>query len=335
MFAAIDIGTNTALLLIARIDENGNVCVVEDYAELPRLGEGLGNSSEISVAAAKRAAKTFMRFALLCEEHKVSKLAAVGTAALRKAKNCDQVIKQIFETSGIKIEVISGKEEARLTYQSATQDFGSDICVLDIGGGSTELISSCDMSHESCVSMPFGTVVLQEQFLKHDPVTDEEYEALCRFINLELQKYLSTPARHGFTESATGEQTPKPACPPWLRQRRGRRANTQFVACAGTPTALAAIALKLSTYDHKKVNGYQLSLTKIEEIISTLKPLSTEERRNLTGLHPARADVILTGSTILHLCMKHLGHESVTVSDKGVRWGLFYEKYVLSSRNSQ
>ncbi len=297
MFATIDIGTNTTLLLIAKMSTDGSVIVVEDIAKLPRLGEDLAKQNILTAAAQHRTIAVLQEFKEICDQHNVTNIAAVGTAALRRAENSSEFIKAVATKTGIEIEIISAEKEAQLSFAAAKKDFGKEILVLDIGGGSTELIKPDDRCDNSWVSLPFGTVTLTEKFLASDPVTADELQALCAYIDKQIESI--SPAKHA-----------------------------TLVATAGTPTTLAAMELKLAQYDHTLVHGFHLQKTSIETMIAQLESLNIKERQKLAGLHPKRADVILAGANILLKIIKHLELKEVVVSDRGVRWGLLYEHFL-------
>ncbi|PIR25821.1 MAG: hypothetical protein COV43_03910 [Deltaproteobacteria bacterium CG11_big_fil_rev_8_21_14_0_20_42_23] len=315
MYAAIDIGTNTAILLIGEVKKDGSIRTVLDTARIPRLGQGLTTSKYLHPDAKERTLATFQEFKLLCDQHNVERIAAVGTAALRKADDGKDFAQSVHESLGIDLQIISGEEEAFLTYIASAHDFGNDIFVLDIGGGSTELISLKQASDKSLqpnaknteelniASIPFGTVLLMEEHFHSDPVSDEEYKKLCTHIHALLEEY--------FPHSLYGV----------VREKT-------FVATAGTATTLAAINLGLKHYDAEKVHGSKLSYDTVLQLTKKLRSLSFSERKKIIGLHPKRADVIVVGSTLLLKVMEHLQCKQLTVSDKGVRYGLFAQQFL-------
>lgn len=302
MFATIDLGTNTALLLIGKVVQ-GKIQVITDIAELPRIGEGLGSSSKISPEALTRTIEVLQNYRTICEQHGVTQVAAITTAAVRKAENRAAVLQAIQQETGFNFEMISGEEEAKLCYLSAAHDFGNNVLVLDIGGGSTEFMTM--QKTLIAKSIPFGTVVLNESFLKKSPPSTEAIE--------ELQKHLATQ----FAQNIHLE-TYQPQ-------------SRTFVATAGTPTSLAAVHLQLAEYDHNKVHGMKLSLKTIQDLNKRLSKMNLAELKQVSGLHPKRADVIVAGGVILEAAMRYLAYEEVTVSDHGLRYGLFLDRFVKAA----
>jgi len=292
--ATIDIGTNTVLLLIAEWN-NGKIKTIKDEARIARLGEGLHQFPLFLLKAQNRVLEVLKEYRALCDSLKVKKIAAVGTAAFRKSKNAPAFIARAEKEIGIRIEIISGDEEARLSFLSATRDFPErpNPVVLDIGGGSTEIISK-----ENRVSLELGSVVLTERHLKHDPPLDGEVRAL----SLEIDRTLSL--------------RPKPY-----------PLNPTLIALAGTVTTLSAIKQKLKVWDGAKVQGSILTAADLAEMIPLFRRTTNEERKTIPGMIPGREDTLLAGTMILQAIMKKIKVDRVTVSDRGLRYGLFYEQF--------
>ncbi len=293
-FAAIDIGTNTILLLIARKIDAGNFKILREEHSVARLGEGIGGKSEIkriSPAAAERAEKILAKYKSICDEHGVSRLKVAGTSALRDAANQEEVKERLSKAIGEKIRVISGNEEARLSYLGAVED-GGDNLVIDIGGGSVEVIVGEGSEVIDRVSLQIGAVRLKENVLASQP---------CQESHI-------TRAREIINES--------------LAEVDFKFERPTIYAVAGTPTTLAAIAQNLKEYDRDKVHGYILQIGKIEEIFDVLKSMSAEDIAREYNLHPFRADVITSGTLILLETLRRFGAESCKVSANGLRTGV-------------
>jgi exopolyphosphatase/guanosine-5'-triphosphate,3'-diphosphate pyrophosphatase len=306
-YASIDIGTNSVLLLIGEPLPDGRVQVVEDRATVTRLGQGLAETGVIADEAADRTLKALGIYWQLCIKHGVSGIAAVGTAALRNAKNVADFLLVVRRELGLDIEVISAEREARLTYQASEHDFGPDIVVIDIGGGSTEIICRRPRVKDALdiQSLTLGCVSLTEAICQSDPVTDQEYVALCTEIRSELEKSI-------------GREIYSP--------QEGR----QLVATAGTATTLMAIKLGLEPYVSDRVHGQDLTIEELKNIIDDLKSKTIEERKRIPGLIPERAQVIFAGAVLLDQAMSFLGYSQAIISDRGVKWGYFYEKFCRS-----
>jgi exopolyphosphatase/guanosine-5'-triphosphate,3'-diphosphate pyrophosphatase len=299
--AAIDIGTNTALLLVAE-RVNGDVVAVADEAEIVRLGEGLDRSGRLGDAAMQRTLATLHRYATRIGELACTRVVAVATEAVRKAENGgDFVAAASAELApvGGKLEIIDGEREARLSWHAVQASFPAESgaltgprTVLDIGGGSTELLVG-EREVEGVISLPIGSVRLTERLLHHDPPTDEEHASLIAAIDAEL---LKAPAPRG-----------------------------ALVGIAGTVTTLAAMAQSLAVYDGARVHGARLSRADIDGLAAMLGRTPVADRRRTPGLDPKRADVIFAGAVILQRVMERAAVDSVLVSDRGIRWGLAYE----------
>lgn len=323
--ATIDIGTHSVLLLIAEKNLKGEVKALVEEATLTRIGEGMASHSVFLPSGMERTLGTLKRYRALCNKHGVEKIVAVGTAAFRKAKNANDFVAEVERTCGFKIEIISGEREAQLTWKAAATDFGSEIIVLDIGGGSTEIIlqkrervlpaAPGSVSPKRgpsdliavvtpslfCTSIPIGSVLLTEKYAHSDPISEKDYQKICQTIDEHLSSFnLCTYA------------------PKHLRT---------LVATAGTATTIGAIKKKMKTYKHNEIHGSKISLQELQKIIAEFKVKTIDERKKIPGLEPGRADVILAGSLLLQKVAEHFGIQEITISDRGVRWGLVYEAF--------
>ncbi|MBL7685926.1 MAG: Ppx/GppA family phosphatase [Deltaproteobacteria bacterium] len=307
-FASIDIGSNTLLLLIGIFNQEGEILPLVEKAEIVRLGEGLNETGQLKPEAMERTLNTLLKFTDLCHRNQVEGIACIGTEALRRASNSLEFIHRIQENCGFKVEIITGKKEAELAYLSANLDFSTsdrNLVVLDIGGGSTELIWEKDQHGEftrlQMVSMKMGSVRLTEQFIHEDPISESSFQKLSDYIEERIEKDLSplSPPEDGFT----------------------------LVGLAGTVTTLASMDQKLEEYDSKKIQGSVLSLTRLEHLIEELKSKNLEDRKRIIGIEPKRADVLLAGALILRAVMKKLKAIHLVVSDRGIRYGLLYQKF--------
>lgn len=296
-FATIDIGTNAVLLLIGEKSADGKITSTYEEAQLTRLGQGLSGSNDLHPDGMRRTLDVLKSYAATCARYNASPIVAVGTSAFRRAGNAQAFLKHVVEETGIVIRIISGEEEARLSYDAARAEFGDDIVVIDIGGGSTELIwSSATCLHTQ--SLLLGAVILQENFGRHDPLDAQDA------VEMEAAVLDSL----GELPHATLADT----------------ATKRLVGIAGTVTTLAAMKLKLKQYDHEQVHGHVLTMADVEEIIGDLQMRSIEDRKRLPGLEPKRADVIYPGAVILKEAMEHFGKTQVIACHHGIRWGLAY-----------
>jgi exopolyphosphatase/guanosine-5'-triphosphate,3'-diphosphate pyrophosphatase len=299
--ASIDIGTNTILLLIAETDE-GKLKPLFEMETIVGLGKDLQKDGDLSQEAMERGFQTLARYLERCQTMGVQKIFAVGTSALREAKNSGNFLKTIKEKLNLSIEIISGEEEAHLSFLAVIRDLkelNKVTLVIDVGGGSTEFILGKGDRIIQSVSLPLGSVRFTDQFLLSDPVQEEEWEKMEREI-LELLVSIPHP------------QEP-----------------FSMVAVGGTATTLASVEQGLDEFIPEKIHHFVLKKEALRKQIDLYRSKSIEERRKIPGLPPARADVILAGGAILYMAMKKLGCPSVLLSCHGVRYGSLYQRLNL------
>lgn len=293
--ASIDLGTNTALLLVAE-RRGGALVAIREEADIVRLGEGLDQTGALQPAAMERALASLARFAEIVKQLDVSRVAAVTTEAVRKASNAADFVARANQIlAPAELVVIDGNREAELSWRAIADgfpDLAGPRTVVDIGGGSTEIIVG-EATIAEKRSLPIGSVRLHERLVKHDPPTMQELTALRITVDEALR------------------QAPKP---------RGR-----VIGVAGTVTTLAAMAQKLAVYDPLRVHGSRLTCSDVVRLVDELAGKPIAERRLLPGLHPKRADVIVAGAIILERVLEHAGWADCVVSDRGLRWGLAAE----------
>ena len=299
--ATIDIGTNTALLLVARTSATGALELVEERAEITRLGRGIGAGGELGAEGIARTLAALREFVDIARRHR-AKIAAIGTEALRRAPNRAAFLDPAAEILGAPIEVIDGAREAALTFQAVAEAFPAALpgalTVVDIGGGSTEIVIAAGGEVTFNVSLPLGSVRLTERFIRHDPPRLDEIAAITADVDSGLA---SIPFPRSLTSPVT------------------------LVGVAGTVTSLAAMAEALVSYDPARVHGYRLSQEALSEQIARLRVGTQAARERIVGLDPKRADVILAGALILQRIAAAAGVDEIQVSDRGIRWGLMHE----------
>ncbi len=293
--AAVDIGTNT--VLFACVWWSASVFeLVCDYHRIARLGEGIQESGAISEAALQRTIRILREYRQLCETHHCTAIAAVATSALRRATNRSVVQRQLEAALQSPITIISGEEEAKLTYRgSVDPETPSQRCaVLDIGGGSTEVATGRGWTPDSLWSLELGVVRLTEKFFPDFPPTDAQRTAAQQEIRRKLQ-----------------------SLPP---QDPGR-----VFAVGGTPTTLAALALRLPRFDPAAVHHYHLSINQIEHLATWIfrQPLATLQAHPV--IHPDRADVLPAGTLILLEFLRHTQTSHCIVSARGLRFGVLLQ----------
>lgn len=296
--ASIDIGTNTILLLIADVGHE----VFEPLLEIETvvgLGRGLQQSGVLSPEAMSRGYDTLDQYVGRCRGMGVQKIFTVGTSALRDARNSREFLERVKEKLGLSIEIISGEEEAQLSYLAVTRDLQEPekmILVVDIGGGSTEFILGRGNHILQWVSLPLGSVRLTERYLISDPVREDEWERMEKAI------------RRAFVDLPRSRELPR------------------TVAVGGTATTLAAVALGLKEFSAERIHHFVLKEEALQDQLSLYRSKTIDERRKIPGLFPNRADVILAGGAILCLAMEELKCPSVLVSCHGIRYGLLYQR---------
>jgi exopolyphosphatase/guanosine-5'-triphosphate,3'-diphosphate pyrophosphatase len=305
ILAGIDIGTNTLRLLIA---ETGSASLHEIHSDrrITRLGEQLDLTNQLSSLARERSLKALADFSEKIKKYTVDDIAAVGTSALRNAANSAEFIRDVYEETGLKINVISGREEARLTLLGVSRALSEmsleSAIVIDIGGGSTEIISGGMRSQPADVSLPLGAVYLTERFIQNDPPAEEELDLLREFIRAELRNV------------PFGVDTAKGG-------------GSVLAGTAGTITTLAAIDQKLPEYLPEKINGSVLTIGSIDQIVAKLRGTPLKERGAIPGLEPGREDIILAGAVITQEIMRRFGFAELRVSDWGLREGILFDLY--------
>ena len=298
--AAIDIGTNSVLLVIAAAGPGGAQPVVQ-RATITRLGEGVDQTRRLAPAAIERNLACLRTYAEDLRAHGSPQLDVVGTSALRDAQGASEFLDEAERILGVRPRVIAGDEEARLTFRGALSglSLSGKLLVFDIGGGSTELILGDARTKETSarVSLDIGSVRLTERHVRSDPPSRVELDRLEADIARELDG-AGPLAQHGAGEAVT------------------------LVGVAGALTTLKAIELALAPYDGARVHGAVLTLAAVEALCVKLAALPLAERRLLPGLEPKRADVIVAGAWIARDLMRRVGASQTIVSDRGVRFGL-------------
>ncbi len=296
-YAAIDVGTNSVLLTIA---QGSKLQVIEQYAEVTRLGQGVDRTRELHPDAMQRTLECLRRYRQALDRHAPLTIRAVGTSALRDAGGGSAFTARATEVLGVELEVVSGQREAQLTFVGALHELPvtGDALVFDIGGGSTELIlGNVERSEISfCTSLDIGSVRLTERLGLSDPPSREQLGALQSSID---QALTTLPAE--FPEAVT------------------------VVGVAGTVTTLCAVSQRLAIYDSSKVHGQRMDARTVRALADQLAQLSVEQRLALPGLTPGRADVIAAGAALCATLLERAGQSTMLVSDRGVRYGLLRE----------
>ncbi|MFH2012961.1 MAG: Ppx/GppA phosphatase family protein [Pseudomonadota bacterium] len=297
--ASIDIGTNTIRLLIVDIVKRKNLKKILLKRGITRLGEGFIAKREISPKAIERSIKVLDEYLQLTNEYRVKETFAIATSAVREAVNKDEFLTEVYRRTGLKLQVVSEREEASITLKgvlSVINEVNGKTLVIDIGGGSAEFIIAEDKTLLTAHSLDLGAVYLTESFLYSDPPTPMELENLKEFVDKKLSSL------------------------PWTGL-----SFSSLLGTAGTITTLAAIDQELTNYDSEKINKYILTREAVEIIHNRLKSISRGKVGLIPGLERGREDIILAGTIVLLTIMNAFNFKEIKVSDHGLLEGIIID----------
>jgi exopolyphosphatase/guanosine-5'-triphosphate,3'-diphosphate pyrophosphatase len=288
--AAVDLGTNSTRLLVADVDD-GRVDEVVRKLTITRLGEGVDARGRLLPAPIARVRNVLTDYRREAERHGVERTLAIATSAVRDAENGEAFLGEIEWSYGFATLLLSGHEEAQLTYRgvSAGRPIGSETLIVDIGGGSTELVDGGPDGLRFHDSLDLGCVRLTERLLGSDPPTPGELEDCASAVQALL------------AERVPEEVRPRAA-----------------IGVAGTITSLAALDLGLGEYDADRVHGHSLLRTGVEAQLSRLAAVPLADRREIPALEPERAPVIVAGAVILREVLAHFGLDALEASERDV-----------------
>ncbi|OPY73523.1 MAG: Exopolyphosphatase [Syntrophorhabdus sp. PtaU1.Bin058] len=292
--ASIDVGTNTILLLIV---ETENMQEIADVATTVRLGEGLKETGYISQDAMNRGLQVMQEYAGMIAAHGVEYVSCVGTSALREAGNGNEFSDLIRDRLGIRVRIISERDEAYYTYLSVKNDRiveGERFMIVDIGGGSTEIIAGDREAFQDFLSLPAGSVKLTEMFVRNDPPAGSEMEAMVAYVRQ-------------------------------LFDRRFIGCSDVFVGTGGTVATLASIIGECEYFDKDRIHGLHIPYGAICDAVDMLQKMNVAERRAVKGMEKGREDIIVQGIVFLREMMAFHHVAECVVSAKGVRYGVLYE----------
>lgn len=295
--AVVDIGSNSTRLLVAEVSDH-RVTELVRRTEVTRLGAGVDADGRLREDAMERVFATLDRYRSEIDEYDCQSAVAVLTSAVRDSANGEEFAEQVRSRYGLEPHVLSGDDEARLTFLGATSERDDSdrtpTLVLDIGGGSTELVIGTGTEVVFHVSTQAGVVRQTERHLTRDPPDESELEELAA----DVRQILGA----GVPESR-------------------RRSVERGIAVAGTATSLAAIAQRLDPYDPARVHGYVLSAGECERILGELSKMPLEERRRVPGLHPDRAPTIVAGAVIFREVLNLCGLHRIEISEHDILRG--------------
>lgn len=299
--AAIDIGSNSVRQIVADVSGDGTIQVADEMKAAPRLASGLADTGSLQDDAITRAVEAIGRMATLARQLGAERVEAVATSAVRDASNGEDFLQRVHRETGLFVRVLDGEEEARLSFRSALAHFelgAGRAVVVDIGGGSLELVLSVDGVIERLASLPLGAVRLTERFLRDGSTRPKALRALRREVRSALRPHLP------------------------VRDWRG----ASIIGSGGTFTNLAGLYLtKQGIFTARSVHAARVPRGDVEHLLEMLHAMRPEERRTVEGLNADRADIIVAGLAVVAEVMARLEAREVQVSRYGIREGLLLE----------
>ena len=296
--AAIDIGTNSIHMIVVQVRPDLSFEVIDREKDMVRLGAGGLDGRSLTPTAVAAALQTLSKFRRLAESHKVDEIVAAATSATREADNGGDFIAAVDRETGIKIKVIPGAEEARLIHLAAAYgvDVGSSTaCVVDIGGGSVEVTLGTASQLKVGKSFKTGVIRLTEKFVKSDPLDKRDERRLVKFIQREMQSYLSDLARKGFD---------------------------RVIGTSGTILSLGALVLTEDQGRFEEVRNQRVSARSLHRMRKRLVEANLQDRLRIPGMDPRRADLSVAGAVLFDTIIRGLGAEEFTLCDLALREGL-------------
>lgn len=296
----IELGSNSARLIIVEISTNGAYKLIYHKKETVRISQDADKNQQLQPAAMERAMALLQTFAHLCKLHQTDKILSVGTAAIRNTHNGADFIKSVEEQTGIVIKIISGETEAKLGYLGAINTLAVTNAVLfDLGGGSTELTLIRNRKAEKFISLPFGAVTLTERFKLQDKASKAQLASLDKFIKEQLTDI------------------------PWLKNL-----DVPLIGIGGTARGIGKMEQKRNKYPLLRLHNYRTSARSFKSLWQEVKTMSAEQRRKIPGLSNDRADIILGGLAIVKNFFEIIKSKQLIISSCGVREGLFLQYYL-------
>ncbi len=295
--AAVDIGTNSMRLVVAEVQPDGSYRVLDQDREMTRLGRGLYDSGRIGDGPMEQSLQTLGRMKAIAEGFGVGELRAIATSAVREAANGRDFVREAWRRCRVRIEVVPPEEEARLAFRSVSRHYDlSDrlTAIVDIGGGSAEVILAAGGVIDQVVSLPLGAVRLSERYCKSDPLRPKHWKALRRGIDDTIKEMMGKP--------------------PFAAE--------VMIGSGGTFTNLAEMAQLERDGKVAQARDHAISRAEVVRLLDRLRETPLEARRQIPGLNPQRADIIVAGVAAVARLMRRLGTQRVLVNDRGIRDGV-------------
>ena len=297
--AIIDVGSNSARLVIYHLEKNGSYKLIYSQKEALRLSQKFTKAGFLSIKACSETIECLKSFAQLSKIYKVDKIIAVATAAIRSAKNGIELVEKIKIESGINLHIITGTTEAYITYLGVinTLDYQNGI-IFDLGGGSCELILFRNRKIVESVSIPIGAVNLTDMFKTKNIMDSSIFTNISYFLQSKLKKY------------------------PWLKKTK-----LPLIGVGGTIRTMTRFNQKKKNYYTKNLHNYIYSLQEFSQDFDVLRSANLAARKNIVGFNGNRADIILAGGSIIHNLLDFTGSKEIIISGCGLREGLFFDYY--------
>jgi exopolyphosphatase/guanosine-5'-triphosphate,3'-diphosphate pyrophosphatase len=298
--AAIDVGTNSIRLVVAEVESPATYRILDDERAQTRLGEGLYDTGRIGEDAFERSLAVLGTMKAIAEGNGVDELRVIGTSALREAENGDDFVREARERHGLDVEIIPADEEARLAFRSVKKHFPLDdnpTSIVDIGGGSMEVILVVGTVIDEVHSLRLGAVRLTDEYVHSDPIRPHDWKTMRKGIRQEIRRHIGKP---NFT-------TPT------------------MIGSGGTFSALASMAQFERFGEVRITHGYVLSRADLVHLMERLKEVPLKQRKQIRGLNPDRADIILAGAAAIERLVKALGVQRIVVNERGIRDGVLLE----------
>lgn len=305
-YAAIDIGTVTCRMLVADVDAAGAIHEVDREYAITNLGEGVDATGMLAPAAIARTVETVggycaVRDRLAEQGAPIVKTVAVATSASRDAENSDEFVQRLAKL-GVVLSVIPGSKEAGLSFSGASCDFpGQDLMVVDIGGGSTEMVvGRAGQAPAWAHSFDIGCRRVTEKFIRTDPPASDELDRAREWVSQQLARRLGGAGKAGITPE-------------------------RLVAVAGTATTVVAVRDQMRVYDSTKVHKALVTRQQLDRQYAELAAMPLEQRSQVVGLDPGRAPVIVAGLVIMQAVMDAVGMDGFTVSETDILHGIILD----------
>jgi exopolyphosphatase / guanosine-5'-triphosphate,3'-diphosphate pyrophosphatase len=311
--AVIDVGTNSVKLLVAEVDGRA-IRPLSEQSQQTRLGHAFYETHRLQLDAIGATAKAVAAFAAMAREAQAASIRIIATSAAREALNRDELTSAIEQASGLRIDIISGEQEAAMGFQGVTTDpqlTQGPLLLLDVGGGSAQFVFGSDGRAHFGYSFPLGSVRLLESIPCSDPPKPAELTACRQWLRAFLIKEVRPKLQEG---SASGSQ-PAPLC---LRQ-------AQLVGVGGTSSVLGCMESELATFDRARLEATRLPAVRVSWHLERLWSLPLEQRRHLVGLPKNRADIILMGVAIYDAVMETFEFPELRISTRGLRFAALLE----------